>query len=333
MVEVLKEVSKHMPIKSHITFMTAALLLVSCKAAITDSEPEDTTPKVHLSIEAVGVETSKAVVNGNAFPDEDECSIGLFLTSESGGIYEGGPYSNMEFVKEEKSQKWTCSTPVVLTDAPGNLYAYYPYSSSVSNLSEVPVQSSLDGKDYMYAIPVSGVNASNSEVTLEMKHALALICLNLSKGTGYEGGCKMTSVALSGEGIAATGTMDASTGNISAEASEFLVSGIEHSFSEGLSENLLVVPAVVSSEKQKVKVACTIDGEHKELTFESSKGLIIKQGVRFSVNITVSGTGLKINGISITDWNGGSVVETELVKEGIVITGADSVQYGGELEF
>lgn len=326
MVVVPREVSDCMPMKSHLIILTGvAIMLVSCLKGQHDIVEDH---QVRLSIAAVRVETSKATVDGNDFPELESCSLGLFLTTDS-----GSGYDNVEFVKEAGSRRWTGSSPLTLTDSPTVVYAYYPYNPAVSDMADIPIRSSLDGEDYMYAVPVSGVSASNPEVTLEMRHALALICLNLSKGEGYSGDCKLTSISLTGEGIAAIGTMDASDGSIGAVASEFVANGFEHSFSSALSEKLLVIPALVSSERQTVKVACTIDGEHKELTFQSTKGLIVKQGVKFSVNITVSGTGLKISGVSITDWNGGTIMETGLVEDGIIITGAESGQYGGEIEF
>ena len=113
-----------------------------------------------LSIGTVTTERmlTRSVITGTAFPaDEAAKGIGLFLTATDGGNYDDQTSGCSNIKYSDNGSGWTSDSPIMLSATEGKLYGYFPYSASVTDLTAIPVESSLDGTDYMYATPVTGV--------------------------------------------------------------------------------------------------------------------------------------------------------------------------------
>ena len=148
---------------------------------------------------------SKAVITGETLPgDEATKGIGLFVTAQGGGTYDGKSegYSNVKY--NYNGEKWSTQAPIYLSNTTGKLYGYFPYSETAANLKAVPVASSLNGTDYLYATS-QDVSFSNKSVNLQMNHALARLHLTIKKGDKYLSDCSLTKIVLQSKAIDANG--------------------------------------------------------------------------------------------------------------------------------
>lgn len=120
---------------------------------------------------------SKAVITGETLPgDEASKGIGLFVTATEGTAYDGKTtgYSNVKYAYS--NSKWSAASPIYLSNTSGKLYGYFPYSTAATVLKAIPVESSLNSTDYLYATS-QDVSFSNKSVNLQMNHALARLHL------------------------------------------------------------------------------------------------------------------------------------------------------------
>ena len=158
--------------------LLAALAFVGCSK----SEEFQYNPDSALQIESVsGISpfalTTKAVITGNTLPGSDAATgIGIFVTASDGSAYDGHNkgYTNVNFANSGSG--WSTATPVYLSDTEGKLYGYFPYNSEANDLKAIPVASSLNGTDYLYA-ETQTVSHSNKSVSLQMNHALSRLHL------------------------------------------------------------------------------------------------------------------------------------------------------------
>lgn len=207
-------------IKSSIILL-AALAFAGCSK----TEEFEHNPDNALQIESVsGISpfalmqepASKAVITGETLPAEEASKgIGLFVTATDGGDYDGKTtgYSNVKYAYS--SEKWSAASPIYLSNTAGKLYGYFPYNVDAANLTAIPVVSSLNGTDYLYATS-QDVSFSNKSVNLQMNHALARLHLTIKKGDKYLSDCNLSKIILQSKAIDASGTMDITTGTVSA---------------------------------------------------------------------------------------------------------------------
>ena len=96
----------------------------------------------------------RAVITGNTLPDSEAATgIGIFVTASDGSAYDSHNkgYTNVNFANSGSG--WSTATPVYLSDTEGKLYGYFPYNADATDLTAIPVESSLNGTDYLYAEP------------------------------------------------------------------------------------------------------------------------------------------------------------------------------------
>lgn len=240
---------------------------------------------------SVGKPSLKSMIEGPAFPASEAAKgIGLFLFDAAGGDYDGKACHNIRY--SNGKTLWTAEKPIMLSGTSGTLYGYFPYDSSVTDIREIPVESSLDGTDYMYADPVADVCISKRTVALSLRHALARISLKFVKDGTFPGEGKISSISLSGGSVAESGTMDATDGSIAADAGTvtFTLPCEDRITEQGTVEECLIVPAS-SASASGLKMTCIIDSQEFTLPLE---GIDIKKGVHSSVTINVSNIGLCI---------------------------------------
>ena len=135
--------------------MLTALAALAC-GCTKENDNGSRTGTAALSISTVSADRMpvKSVITETALSSGE---IGLFLTATDGGNYDGktSGYSNIKYGNDGGG--WTSESPIMLSATDGVLYGYFPYNSSANDLTAIPVESSLNGADYMYATPVTGV--------------------------------------------------------------------------------------------------------------------------------------------------------------------------------
>ena len=296
-------------------FLLAALALTGCSK----TEEFEHNPDNALQIESVsGISpfalmqepASKAVISGETLPSEEAGKgIGLFVTATDGTAYDGKTtgYSNVKYAYS--NSKWSAASPIYLSNTSGKLYGYFPYSAAATDLKAIPVESSLNSTDYLYATE-QGVSFSNKSVNLTMNHALARLHLTIKKGDKYLSDCNLTKIVLQSKSIDANGTMDITTGAVTATKAAdatgtFILTGTDAVTKTGIEKDILLVPADNSEGKKDITLTLTIDGVDAEVKFTADKGLDIRSGIQCNATLTIEDTGIKVSGVDVGVWSEG----------------------------
>ena len=298
--------------------LLAALSLVGCSK----TEEFQNNPDSALQIESVrGISpfammqepASKAVISGETLPSEEAGKgIGLFVTASDGGAYDGkdSGYTNVKY--SFNGTKWSAVSPIYLSHSTGKLYGYFPYNETATDLTKIPVASSLNGTDYLYATPKE-VSYSNKSVDLTMNHALARLHLTIKMGDTYLSGGNLTRIAIQSKAIDSYGTMDIKTGAVAGLKDEgatgsvvFDGDGVTGIVSKtGIEKDILLVPADNSEGKKDLTLILTIDGVEAKVIFTGDKGLDIRSGVQSSATLVIEDSGIKVTGIGVGLWGDG----------------------------
>lgn len=281
----------------------ASLLLASCSSELDTPLNEALgSGKTNLSINVVteNIE-SKGLVTDSYLASGAE--IGVTVLNTSGGNYDGIAYNNIKFTSSgtSTSQTWAGASAIKLSATDGYCYAYYPYSSSVTDITSVPVASGQT--DYMYAKSVT-VNDKAKTAALSMKHALSAVTVTIKKGT-YTGTGKVTAFTWTSPTAGTSAKMNAKTGALSS------ISGGGGSYNSGLSSsstltistsgNSYSFVAVPTGTAGKVTFNLTIDG--KTYTVQSNS-LTFAAGSKYNFTVTVDAKQLSLSGVQVTAWTG-----------------------------
>lgn len=252
--------------------------------------------QLKLNVNTSAITASRALIEETYLPDNSE--IGVTLLASDGNAYDGKTYSNIKFTADgTTSQTWTGSSNILLSATPGNVYAYYPYSSSVTDITAVPVETGTQ-TDYMYATEVTGVYDAESEVDITMNHALSAIRFALKKGT-YTGTGTVTSVSVTSTATATSATMNSKTGVLSS----FSGSGNEISVTKGISlttseqnADVIVVPTGTNA---ALTLKVVIDGKTYSVNTDA---LTLTKGNIYKYTVTVNATSLELSGVTVGEW-------------------------------
>lgn len=281
------------------------LSILSCTSCIkkeSDLQPGDLscekTP-LNISVNMAGIQ-SKTLITGTMLYDGS--TIGISLTNDNGSPYDGLPYSNVRFVAEGdgNAQKWIPDTDVMLSASKASLRAYYPFDDEVEDLASIPVEASdAVQTDYLYAAPVTGLFNHNPDASITMKHALAAIRISLKRGT-YTGTGEVSSIAVKGEGLATSASLDAGSGSLSSfSGTGTPISPEIESFtlSDSYSSNdIIVIPA---STGKPMEIEVIIDGEKFSATIPEAG---VGQGKISVYEAVVNNSEISLSDIMIDEW-------------------------------
>ena len=290
-----------------LTFMAVAVaaLLAGCAKSPIET-PSDTKGLTDLELTHVGSTEVKSAIDGKDFPQTGEIGLFLFTDEAATTPYGKTGYTNVKYAYNSDKKKWTASPSIKVGSTPGYLYGYYPYSSEAESIKTIPVASSLDGDDVMYASkqnsPITDQTASQTAIT--MNHALARVSITV-KNNGYTGNAKLTSIKFAGAKIAQEGTLNALDGKITATNSDVTldVTGDAQTITAaGTTYECLLVPSDAISTRQDLDLTLTIDGDVKTATLSGDNGVIIAQNTKSNITIGLSNSGISVAGVSIDEW-------------------------------
>ena len=299
-----------------LAFAAAAALLAGCAKSPIET-PSDTKGLTDLELTHVGSTEVKSVIDGTDFPTEGEIGLFLFTDEAATTPYGETGYTNVKYAYNSTKGKWTANPSIKVGSTPGYLYGYYPYSSESTDVKEIPVVSSLNGNDVMYATPVKEVtDQTASQTSITMNHALARVCITVVN-KGYTGNAKLSKIQFSGAKIAPEGTLNALDGSVTATKSDVTldVTGDAQAITAaGTTYECLLVPSAVISDEQTVDLTLTIDGEDKTATLSGNNGVIIAKGTKSNITIGLSNSGIskseKKTETTSSDDNAKSTTET-----------------------
>ena len=295
-----------------LSFMASAVavvaLLTGCSTENDFENGKDGLASLELSSVSSSDMLTRAVIDGEEFPT-DKGNIGLFLYADADASEKyGDGYANVQYSYNSIKSKWTASPSIKVGSIPGYLYGYYPYNAANTDIKAIPVTSSVNGDDVMYASqqehPITDLTAANTSI--KMNHALARVAIKVINN-GYTGEAKLSNIKFEDATIASSGTLDATDGIITASKADDVALSVlaaEQTIAtgDGSTYECLLVPSEVSSNRQTVTLSLTIDGKDKTLTLSGNNGVIFKPGVKSTVTITLSNTGIALKSVSINDW-------------------------------
>ena len=289
-------------------FILTAILSAGCAKEFENTTDERDGSAIELSSVSTDPMT-KAVITGTSFTtDEAAAGIGLFLLDGSGNAY-GSNEPNVKY--DFNSGKWTAASPLRVGNTAGTLYGYYPYSETSTNVKAIPVASSINGTDYLFGSIAEITSTKAKTGSLTLSHALARLRITFKLDASFVGSGTLSSLTIEGDGIAASGTLDATTGIVTATKSAFTVSGLNASISTGLTEDCLVVPAAASDTPQAVTLKFTVDGKAYKVDLKDELAVKLQSGIQTDITLTVKNTSVTVDGSSIGTWGeGGSQTVT-----------------------
>ena len=301
--------------KSYISILIAAItasVLVCCsKQSETDPKIPENGDGQYQSLELTSVRESefqsKAVVDGEKFPQDGHIGLFLFADAAASQPRGDGYDANVDYSYNSQKGKWTGSPSIKVGSTPVYLYGYYPYNAANTDIKAIPVVSSFNGDDVMYATPQAPITDQTAgNVSVTMKHALARVAVIVTN-KGYTGDAKLQSIKFAGAEIAGSGTLNAVDGTIAAtkaqavtltvpEASQAIATG------SGSIYECLLVPSAVKADRQDVALILKIDGQEKSANLTGNNGVIFGSGVKSRIVINLSNSGISVASVSIDDW-------------------------------
>ena len=297
----------------HILFGMLTMLYVSCVNVLDDGvllSSKGADLSIHVLAEQP--ESSKALITDTYLPSGS--AIGITVLNTSGSNYDGTAYSNIKFTSSgtSTSQTWAGASTVKLSATEGYCYAYYPYSSSASSITAIPV--TAGSTDYLYATKQS-VNDKSKTATLPMKHALSAIRFALKRGT-YAGTGKVTAVSVASSALGSSGTLNATTGAVTASNKGTAVSQSANLTLSTTAQNVDVV-MVPSGTAGSITLSVTIDGKPYSTTVSSTT---IAQGSCYTYTLTVNAGALALSGVQVGAWGYNSAGAPTITAAGYTVT-------------
>lgn len=282
--------------------LATALLTVSCsnedtlEMEINNAHVKDLKVGTYIGWERI----SRSIIKGTYLPEGSE--IGVTLSAADGSKYDDiEGYDNVKYTASgtEESQTWTGSGKIMLSSTEGKAVAYYPYSSAVTDITGIPVETASQ-TDYMYSGWVEGLSNADATVNFRLNHALSAVSVTTVLGN-YTGAGKVSSISIVSDGFGTEATMDAGTGELSDvknAGTSVEWTGNYTMTGEGNTTELMVVPNGLSG--KGVAFTLTIDG--KEYTASGTMSEEFKQGYIYNWTLTMNGTELSASTVSVNTW-------------------------------
>lgn len=283
---------------NYLMVLLAMILITSCE--------EEHGKASSLAINANVGETTRAS-KLNFIPGDE---IGIFVKNTEDGNYNDCDCSFNN--KSTLSTEWLLKENIQLTKKVGTVYAYYPYSSEVSDIKQVPISSSSQ-TDYLFSVPAS-VNSDSPVATLRMQHALSLVKFVIKKD-GYSGEGHITEINLKNIGL--SGSLNVMTGDIVTKTTgnEKYEAVFILNESTPLAIGLIAFPQVVSSTTALI----TIDGDQYSYKLAPSNW---EKGKEITYTLKINQTEktfISIGSATIDEWGSGGDYEGNLSGDGIDI--------------
>lgn len=199
------------------------LLAASCFAAtvcscsqeqeLSEQTGHAATNALSISPEVMNETASRAgFVSHDSWKTGDE--MGLFIYKATGW---GTPYPRFD-KRNNKSTKtaqggWTQLNPVYLLQDKASIWAYYPYSTTVTDGTKIPVSINAGTgavPDYMWGKSTNQVSVVETDAKIPMKHALSQFVIRLKVSKDYHNDGNLISAKLKSNStkFATSGTMN-----------------------------------------------------------------------------------------------------------------------------
>lgn len=258
----------------------------------------------------IGVQT-RADANQELAPGAE---IGLFLKADAPNGYDA--IANQKFTYD--TPYWQTEEQILLGDAPAVIAAYYPYTAEVANPMLLSSRKYSDEAGDLCYVNLTA-NNTNAHLKLNLERIYTRIVFTLN-GSGYPGDGKVSALRLSGTGITPVATLDLLERSVFADAGNYGVYNVrkplldfeeveikaETQFSNAASGEVdcLLVPTKLTG---NVTFTLTVDGitlsgKVAAASLCGNADGILREGVRYEVNLTVKPVKLEVGTIIRTEW-------------------------------
>lgn len=285
--------------KKGLVLIAAASLMLSCS----ENPPIQELEKIPINI-SVGLQTR---ANDSAFENEDE--IGLYVVNydgETAGTLksEGNQVDNVQFTYDGSG--WNSTEEIYWKDqsTSADFYAYYPYSASVTSVTEhaFGVQADQSVEDNFWASDFlwgksAKVSPTPMAVPIRTNHVFSRIVLEIKPGNGFtDDAWEAATKSVSIQEVKTSATIDLSTGVATATGSAGSVIPFAYSASgTTVTYRAMIVPQVVADNSKLVVV--TIDG----VDYVYRKGFTFNANTEHKFTVTVNKTEGSVD-MSIGEW-------------------------------
>lgn len=236
--------------------------------------------------------------------------IGLFVADATASLEIGGNLVNNEGVTYSGTA-WASDRTLYWDDGTYNAYAYYPYMSSITSITDQPFTISRDqhlastetalggyeASDLLYA-STKKVTASDQQIALAFKHIMSRLTINLVKGEDFNGEMPATAE------VYIHNTVPEATIDLEAGVATKYVKGdpatIRTMQTGNYEYSAIVVPQRLSNRKPLIEVV--MNG----VSYLYTSTFLFKPGINHYVNIVISNNPEQIKieiGGEIQGWN------------------------------
>lgn len=286
------------------------MLAVGCSDDPEITSVQGTTLQIDASLSLPG--ETKALKT--AWQTDDK--LGLFIKADNdlAAAYYGEVTGQV--VGNYNGTVWTTVPSVSLSSASAYVFSYYPYSSSVSSGSAVPVEIASQ-TDYLYGGAPATANNQNASVSLAMKHALCVLSFNV-KRNGYIGTGNLTSITIrnkSGQNkFVSSGTMDIATGSITGSAYDsYTISKSKQISESGWTTDLPMAMVVPFSTAAPSEMELEFVVDAKSYVVDVPVNRSFTAGSKYIINLTINSSTLELDAanISIIPWGSEQSVDLD----------------------
>ncbi|MBR4037322.1 MAG: fimbrillin family protein, partial [Tidjanibacter sp.] len=273
-------------------------LLVGCKEPLPEEPiiPEGKLP-INLSLS-----TTRA--NDSAYEAGDQ--IGLYVANYADGVAtqlanSGNHVNNMQFTLTDGD--WIPATKIYWKDKStrADFYAYYPYQSTVADVTALPVSVNTDQstEDNYWASDLlwgktSGVAPTESAVNIATTHALSNLLIYVEPGYGFTAeSLAAADVSVEINNVKTAGALNLTNGEVTASGEAATITP----WNTGEYYRALIVPQTVADDTTLITV--TVDG--KSHTIERGFTFVANTQHTFVVRVD-NDVETKVT-LSINPWN------------------------------
>lgn len=309
--------------------LPALMLAAAFASCNNDENPSQVASRSTLGVNVKLQEMSRAMVFGEALPDNDP--IGVFVVGDDFAPYDDkdAGYSNVSYkgTTQDSKQTWspsTAGTDILLSGTAGLAYAYYPYTSTVTDYQAIPVDIA-EQKDWMYSGEEGPVNDAAPDVSFELQHAQTAVNVKVIRDASYTGAGVVEDLTVVSEGLATGGKLnvvDGAFADITGANSPVVIADdftlvdddpLTTEVVESEQENLyMFIPATDAI--KNFTVSATVDGKSYNVAVTMTEAF--NPGWVYKVAVKISNVGLTIDSVVIVDdW------QNEVLDEGTLKPG------------
>lgn len=291
------------------------VLVSVCSLTGCQTEDDGGGGRRELVVQSLCVGQARSIIKENMLPIGS--AIGLFLDDGSGD-YMGKDFKNIPYTAgvsdNGEKQTWNTDRMVYLMEPDATVYAYYPYQNNVDINTGVPVDvKSKPGQDLMLAEIYRNVNYWNPTVSLNMKHVLALMVVQLQFEThSYD--VDVTDISIYGPGIATSATVDLKDGclkDLTGKGDFFKMNGTQTLSQQPIVLEFLFIPDESETDKN---VSIVVQAGGNEYMVQTSFKDGWKQGYVYRIPLVFKDYQIEVQDTQIHDFND-EIVEYEITTD------------------